>query len=745
MAGVAGTAATAGATGTAGASGTGGATGTGGASGTGGATGTAGTSGSASEAAERARIAAALTAVASLDTAGLAARYPTAFASTLSYDPRTAANLSLIRDSRLGLTTAEETALVRNGFVISDRQKFPTFIYGYASIYGADLPLFVSADSILYVVHRSYDSILKQVELSSLRPALKTLLAGMRSALAAGTVSALGTQTAADLDLYLAVASGLLDPGSETPVAGASADQIASLLTAAKAAQGLQGITLFGLPRMEDFSQFVPRGHYTDSEDLKSYFKAMMWLGRIDLRIIETQQDGSQKFQRRAFDGALGLASLVTPELRSAFDKIDRTIQVFVGESDNMRVDEFAPLLARLGAAGPGDVVGMDDASIQTAIVAGDFGSQRISSHVMINGLGKGTLPLSRTFLLMGQRYVIDSHVFSNVVYDRVQGGAVSRMMPDPLDVAFAALGNNQAATLLKPQLDMYRYASDLASMRVLVDDHGDSFWDSSLYNQWLGAVRSLARNAATQTSPLEIAQTEAWGRRTLNSQLASWAELRHDTILYAKQSYTSGGQCAFPDALVEPNPAFFTKLRAYASKGGEMVNALGIGTSSTDFLGKSIVQHFTRLGDAAAMLESMATYQAQGTPFTTEQMAFINQTVALTSACGQTFASGWYPNLFFQTDPTKFSPTIADVHTQPTDAAGNPVGRVLHVGTGNARLIVLTANTCTGPRAYAGLVSSYFEETTSNFTRLDDPTWAQRFSGTSPADVGWMSDLIAR
>ena len=59
---------------------------------------------------------------------------------------------------------------------------------------------------------------------------------------------------------------------------------------------------------------------------------------------------------------------------------------------------------------------------------------------------------------------------------------------------------------------------------------------------------------------------------------------------------------------------------------------------------------------------------------------------------------------------------------------------------------MVLTANTCTGPRAYAGLVSSYYEEITENFQRLDDPTWEQRFlTGSLPADVPWMSSLIAR
>ena len=31
----------------------------------------------------------------------------------------------------------------------------------------------------------------------------------------------------------------------------------------------------------EDYSQYVPRGHYTRSETLKRYFKAMLWYGRM--------------------------------------------------------------------------------------------------------------------------------------------------------------------------------------------------------------------------------------------------------------------------------------------------------------------------------------------------------------------------------------------------------------------------------------------------------------------------------
>ncbi len=36
---------------------------------------------------------------------------------------------------------------------------------------------------------------------------------------------------------------------------------------------------------IEDYRQYNPRGHYTRSEDLKMYFKAMMWYGRLTFRL----------------------------------------------------------------------------------------------------------------------------------------------------------------------------------------------------------------------------------------------------------------------------------------------------------------------------------------------------------------------------------------------------------------------------------------------------------------------------
>lgn len=704
---------------------------------------------SAAEQAERAQIAAALANVANLDSAGLATRYPISFAPGLSYDPATAKNVSLIESSNLGLSAAEKQALGANGFVISDRQKFPTFTYGYKSIYAADLPLFISADSILYAVHRSYDRMLEDLETLSLIPALTSLLNGMRDALAAGAIAPLGTDTAKDVDLYLAVSLGLLTKTTPAPVAGASATSINQFITDATSAAGIEYVDLFGSTRPEDFSQFTPRGHYTDTPALSQYFRSMMWLGRFDMRMIDVYDDGTQAFDRRQFDAALALASLSAVGTNQAQWKLlDTALDLFVGEPDSMKPTQFSALLQALGAADLAAVTAIDDATIEGALVAGNFGGQRIASRVMITGVHAQALPLPRSFLLLGQRYVIDSQVFSNVTYDRVPpstSGGHLRMLPNPLDVAFAVFGANQAVPLLKSDLDTYQYAPALASMRVLADAHGADFWNENLYNTWLGALRTLGPTGGSQAGPFELAATEPWSRRLMNTQLASWAELRHDTILYAKQSYSTGATCAFPDALVEPNPAFFGAVAAFANKGLATVNTLNLPATT---VGASMPAFFTNLAAAATTLKGMAEAQAAGTPFTDEQMMFINQTVSIqVVGCGSLTSVGWYPRLFYGTGIDLDSrPTIADVHTAPTDEDGNDVGWVLHVGTGYARMMVVTANTCEGPKAYVGLASSYFEDLTTGLKRLDDPSWKETLDAAKPpAEVPWMSTLIAR
>lgn len=681
---------------------------------------------------------------ATADASSLLADHALPLVEGLPYDPLSAEHLPLIQSSALAFSDAELAKLATNGFVISASKQFPTFSYGYKNIYAEDLPLYVSADSVLFAVHRSFDLILQQLELAYLRPELEALLDGMRAALPnAGLPAPLST----DLDLYLTLGRSLLGGAVVAPVAGADPAEVQAVYELAVAAQGARPMTWFGSQRDEDFSQFEPRGHYAGIPELESYFRAMMLLGRVDLRLIETQADGSTLFHRRQFDAAVALGELVEAAGAERWTKIDAVIGSFIGERDSMTPDQLAGLLAALGATDFESTRALGDAAIADEIARGGWGAQRIASRIIVNGTPDGsTLPLDRSFALFGQRYTVDSHVFVNTTYDRV----AARLMPDPLDVAFGALANDAALEPLAAGLSNTSYASGLAKTRTLVDAHDADYWDSSLYTTWLSALRTLSPTAEALAEQPAVFSTRAGQTRILNTQLASWAELRHDTILYVKQSYTAGPTCEFPDAYVDPYPELYARLARFAERLGELVADLPDSASSPAIrmrLDEWVMNFVTAMG----YLERMAENQRTGTPHDAELMEFINAAVSWTEQpiCGAvTYSqlSGWYLRLFF--DPIQGfedDPTIADVHTQPFDEGGNEVGKVLHVGTGRARLLGITVETCSGPRAYVGLVSSFGQVVEENWNRLTDPEWLERIDASDFPDPPWMTDLLAR
>jgi uncharacterized protein DUF3160 len=670
-----------------------------------------------------------------LDADEVLAEFPLSQRAELGYAPGSAAFLDRVQASALALNDNELARLGQNGFVISKRQQFPTFLRGYAAIYMEHLPVYVSADAMLDAVHRSYDAMLEAIERSLLAPELAELLRVMQSGIATANAS---PETQADLRLYLEVAAALLAEQNPPGLSPAGA----ALVAKARAATGIETVPLFGIDRLMDFSQFTPRGHYT--EGLENYFRAMMWLGRVDFRLIETQSDGSLVFRRGQYEAVLALQQLMSERATQLWSHIDGAVQSFVGESDSMTVPEIAKLVEDLGGIEAARAA--TDTAVTAAIRDGGYGEQQIASHLMVNDGIVKTLPLNRSFLVFGQRYIADSHVFSEVVYDRIAG----RMLPNPLDAAFAALGNNQALRLIPDLGSVEELPGALGGMRHLIDAHPQSFWDANLYNLWSSALRTLSpasdASAASEAGLPSVAGTEAWGRRLLNTQLGSWAQLRHDTLLYAKQSYSGIPGCEFPDAYIEPYPAFFAALVRYADRGDEIARI----AAANEYLGPAISQYFARLRSTSALLGQMAEQQRAGTPHSAEQLAFINDAIRVEQQPqGCTLVEvpeGWYADLFFQRERSiEQDLTIADVHTQPADELGNIVGKVLHVGTSYPRLMAVTVDTCVGPRAYVGMSYAYLEQVTDDFERLTDEAWTERIeSGNEPADVPWVADLVA-
>jgi hypothetical protein len=219
--------------------------------------------------------------------------------------------------------------------------------------------------------------------------------------------------------------------------------------------------------------------------------------------------------------------------------------------------------------------------------------------------------------------------------------------------------------------------------------------------------------------------QTAAWWQEKMNTQLSSWAQLRHDFLLYAKQSYSGGVlTCSFPESYVEPIPQFFDAIKLFAENAAaEFQEPL--------LQNYSAANYFTVMADIADTLGSISRKELGNTPLSNAEKLFL-KTMLYTAEYGCTpTLDGWYTRLYYTgaMGLEQQDMTIADIHTAPTDENGNPVGWVLHAGTGPLNLAVVVADLPDGTTtAFVGPVLSYYEYLATNFTRLTDQEWASMY-----------------
>lgn len=656
-----------------------------------------------------------------------------------------AAYLDLIR-SKFQLTADEQKLLSEHGFMVTERLRPPTFQQAMLDVWVKDLPLFVSTDAILHALHLSYDEILADLEQGRFAGSLRFVLDALRQYQA--TLDAMYTATPAmqpflrDVDLYISVARALL-LGDRSTFYPQTADECDALLSNITARQPVDVALFSSVPRTYDFSQFGIRGHYTRTPLLGRYFQTMMWLGRTELMLTAPVTQGAYQpsaadIQRQVIDAALLLEALEGSAAADTLRSMDVLLTSIVGESDNVTPAQLRQVMTSVAAADAASF--LDPAlvtQLQAELTAGSFGMQRINSQILCSDpMNPEQLRPPAAFLLMGQRFVIDSYVMANVVFDRImhQGTKVRRMKPATMDVLFA-LGNNAAAQFLTDELNRFPYAQNLNALRYLIDSHDDAFWNASMYNGWLHAIRALDIPADVGQLP-EFMQTAAWWQQKMNTQLSSWAQLRHDNLLYAKQSYTGGVTCSFPEMYFEPIPEFYRRVSLLTSRMQSLFAAEGM-TRQASFFG-----YFSSVMDTIQTIsEKELAHQA----LTETEKLFARQILYTLPNCGLE-TDGWFQKLiygFLAEEPVDI--VVADVHTTPTDAQGNIIGWVLHAGTGLLNMGVFVVPDKNGLNtAYIGTVLSYHEHEQTNFERLTDESWKRGILADSYPRPTWTNTYLA-
>ena len=687
----------------------------------------------------------------------------------LEFDPTA---VRYFADIERGLKlTAEERSLFRKEGVVSiDHQQRYSMASAYYLIYTRDLPVLVTTDSILNALHRSFDTTLEELERGYFAYATDATLSRAADGLPALAQNKALRASAEDVDLYVTVARNLLaglgSAGAEPPVLGETPQpppapgKPATLLVAprlvsqaavsdvlAKIASlttedpyGPACTALYGGRRCVDWSQFQARGHYTHSTELRRYFRTLMWLGRVDLGFALRPPDPASRVQpnveRERRDAALLTFLLEQSGELDHLTAVGRIIDFLVGRSDNVTPEDMRDALAQARLTSPAALA--DRAALEALDQALDTvgaRAQQIRSQILgTDGGSAVTTKLPLVFQPFGQRFAIDSFALSNVVYDSIiyRGEKQKRYMPSGLDV-MAALGNGPAVELLRPALDQFHYASNLLATRRVVDAMQPDDWNANAYNQWLAALRTLDDAPAPKAHFPRVMRRDAWQKKELRTALASWAELRHDTILYAKQSYTAVPSCEYPQGFVEPYPEFFAKVRTFASTLSDRLGAAEMPAADAHRAARALelrnrhAGFFKSFAETVARLEELARKELASEPFTKEERDFLRKTIDVRGGgSGPPRYDGWYPKLI-NDSPLKHKPSIADVHS---DAAE---GTVLEVAVGDTQFLIVAIDNGPHRAAYVGPSYSYYEFTTP--TRMTDEWWsAQLETGSIPS-----------
>jgi hypothetical protein len=661
---------------------------------------------------------------------------------------------------------AAKNLLVQNAFVVR-----PSFFREFFSLYESNrydlTPNFVTTDSMVHNYHLMFDFLLKQLEEQKLAAELKRLNAGMLSESLSQYDDLKGTEweNAAKRNVgFFAVGSKLLDPSTDIP--SIVADEVSRELALIEAHQSIEESpvmnigggedTLIGTPQgpqslealKEDYSQYVPRGHYDRTEELKAYFKSMMWYGRLTFRMKNDDEVKS---------ALLITLALNREENRNRWNKIYEPVNFFVGKSDDITYYQFRDLAENVYGA---------DATIQS--VAGD--KDKLASFIdgtkaleppQINSMPifEASLQPDREkeikgFRFMGQRFTIDASIFQRLVYREVgdktasceafepeKTGCLSgaRCLPRGLDIP-ATLGSDEAKSILNEmgETQYACYSENMSGMNEYVAGLQPDVWTQNLYWGWLYQLRPLLDEKGSGYPA--FMQNAAWTRKDLNTFLGSWAELKHDTILYAKQVYAELGAGPGPEekddrGYVEPNPHVYARLASLLKMTNEGLETRGL-------LTEGMKDNLSRMEQLAMSLKTISEKELNGETLTDEEYELIRS------------YGGQLEHLWFEINEDepafKESTAMEYLDENPAaivaDVATDPNGYVLEEGTGYISEIYAVVPVDGTLRIARGGVYSYYEFTWPLSDRLTDRRWREMLNSDQPPEQpSWTNAFAAK
>lgn len=606
------------------------------------------------------------------------------------------------------LTPEQKKKLASNGFVVAPSKQEQLF-YIYEDNTYKKIPNFITTDSVLQVYHIFYDYTLRSAEYMTLLPNALALNENMLAQLQKEYDAITNPEVKAEALItlgYFGVAQ--LAFGGELPVGFPNEVKtlVDSEMALFNAASGRVPSPLFKYEI--DYSLFTPRGHYTRSEELEKYFKGMSWYGVVPFPFYNS--DGATRDTKSALRSIITVAALCRlPEQNGTalWENIYSPTAFFVGAADDVTPFQIAEIITKVYGGIPDLNKIADPEKLDLFYKEVDKlpKPQINAKNTLAQAEGKD-IPSGLQFRFMGQRYIPDSEILQEL------SESILRPFPTGLDV-FASLGSKRAAdiiqTIYRPAEAWPEYTKNFQRMKEKFTSLPDSTWQSNMYYAWLWTQNSL-NGEYGKGYPMFMRNT-AWQDKSLATALGSWAEMRHDTILYAKGSAAECGGFDQPPvvrAYVEPNAELYNRLLWLTSYSRENLLTRGILPENIEYVCESFESML-------AFLRDCSIKELKGEDLTTEEydslLTYGGLLENLTTNCVEN-GYIWYQ---IESETDRNMAVIADVHTTYP-------GGYLEEAVGTAAEIYVVV--LMGGELYLtrGAVFDYFEFVSQE--RLTDEQW---------------------
>ncbi len=618
--------------------------------------------------------------------------------------------------------------LQQNNFVITKGNNLQLF-HAYEENDYRQVPNFITTDLYLQAFHMYFSYILKSLEKQHIIPTLEMLCHSFNAAcikLAEQTEDESLKDMAEHAATFYAIPYYLLTNKTLTVPSKYETEYQEEIEHINKQEDNFSDFLSYK-DAYFPYSLFKPRGHYTREPQLQAYFKAMMWLQTACF--CREQQE---QLKRSIFQAAVlcTYKSIDQTPLIKLYQHIYTPLTFLMGEADNLSIFDIARILEKNNAI-----------HIEDALTAGQI--EKVNQALIELAKHKNNIKPQIEITcrdkinFMPQRYLSDNEVTQKLVDVNPNS---QRAYPKGLDV-FAAFDTGTAESLL---IDFYKEPNNWSEYSKELQQLKDKFKTSkstqlSVYELWM---KSLLTMQQTDKNNPGFMQTPEWGYKNLNTALASWAELKHDAILYGEQPMAAEcGGAGPPDPIVvgyvEPNLPFWRKME-------NILQATRLILQQNDCMTDDLKGKTDQLNDYVTFLIQVTEKELRGEKLTEPEYRTLEY---MGSSIEYFTLSVVDPDLHLDDwslvqGPDKSIAIVADIYTR--NIRGCNKNGILHIATGNANNIYVVVEIEGNLYLTRGATFSYYEFVQPLGTRLTDEEWQKMLEEKkAPAVPEWMKSIL--